>query len=730
MKAGQKKFLETAHKRFESALSAEKEQRERWLADMEFAAGEQWPAQIRKMRERDPANPRPCITINKAQLHVRQVCNDIRQNRPQIKVLPVDGKADIQTADIYSGLIRNIESVSDADIAYDTAMQPAVAAGLGYFLITTEVVDARLNVQDIRFRPIWNPLTVYMDPAREHPAGQDARWAFIVEDVPKDTFEAQYPNAKAAAWLDTGRGDSTDWWPDTETIRVAAYYYLERVERTFYETEDGEVYDEQGYEKAGRPPVVAERRQKVDVCKWAKITGCDVLEETEIPSGPYIPIVRVPGRETVIDGKRDTRGMVRDMADPCRVYNYFVTLNTENVALSPKAPYQVAFKAIEGHEKYWDAANVDNLPYLPYNHLDEETGQPLPAPARLPPPQQSTAIVQAIVQADADIMGVAGRFEASLGEAGNEKSGRAIIARQRQGDNATFDFSDNLTRALRYAGRILVEMIPRVYDTPRMLRVLGEDGSTEFAEMDPAQPRAMVEVIDARNKARKIYNLGVGKYDVTCIAGPSYATKRQEAAEMLIQLSQADPTLMQKAGDIIVQATDLPGAEKLAKRIKAFLPPEVQEEGDENDPAAMMQQAQQAVMAQVEPVMQQMQDALQQAAQEAQQAQQEIATLKAQLANRDAEMALRADELDLKRQEMMVKQDAETAKSESEIVRMVLERALMPDPEPVEPENEGPDEEAAALQTLVEQLAKPKRKTIKLINDESGMPVGAEVTEE
>jgi hypothetical protein len=742
MKTGDKrKFLETAQKRFERAVQAEHKQRERWLDDLRFEAGEQWPEAIRRLREKDPTNPRPVLTINKAQLHVRQVCNDIRQNRPQIKVLPVDGNADIHTADIYSGLIRNIESVSDADIAYDTSIKPCVTAGIGYFALMTEVVDARLNQQEIRFRTIWNPLSVYMDPDREHPAGQDARWAFIVEDMSEAEFERLYPKAKAVDWREKSRGDATSWYPDNKTVRVAEYYYLERKDKTFHETDEGEIYDDEGLLKAGNPPVIRSRTQKVDCCYWAKITAVDILEETEVPSGPYIPICRVGGRETVIEGERDTRGMVRDMRDPCRIYNYFVTLNTENIALSPKAPFVGAWKAIEGHEDSWQRANTDNLPYLPYNHLDEDTQQILPPPQRAQPPQQSTAVVQAIIQADNDIMGVAGRFEASLGEGGNEKSGRAIIARQRQGDNATFDFADNLTRALRYAGRILVEMIPKVYDTPRILRVLGEDGSTEFADIDPSMPKPMVETTDLAGKVRKVYNLGVGRYDVTCIAGPSYATKRQEAADMLTQLSQSDPTLMQKAGDLIVNSFDLPGADKLSKRLKMFLPPEIaqQEQDDEPDPQAMMAQAQQAaqqqMMAEVQPVMQELQQALQTAEQEAQQTKSEIAALKQQLANREQELQLRAAELTLKREEMTMKSEAEAAKGESEIVRMVLEKALMPEPEV---EDEGPDETAQAVQALMSQMdelreavSKPRKKQVRVTEfDADGLPVAAEVIEE
>lgn len=734
-KADKRKFLETAHKRFEQAQTAEHKLRELWLDDLKFEAGDQWPEAIRRIREVDTTNPRPCLTINKTQLHIRQVCNDIRQNRPQIKVLPVDGNADLDTADIYSGLIRNIEAVSDADIAYDTAVHPMVTAGIGYFLISTEVMDARLNLQEIRFVPIWNPLSVYMDPEIQHPAGADARWAFIVEDLPEATFKELYPKANAIDFKDKGRGDATGrtWFPDSNTIRVASYYYIEKKLKTFYETADGEIYDEEGFAKAGITEAAKTRQQYVNCCYWAKITGADILEETEVPS-QYVPIIRCAGKETVVDGKRDVRGLVRDARDPARIYNYWVTLNTELIALAPKSPLLVAAEAIEGYQDKWDRANLDNLPYLPYNHVDDQ-GNPVPVPARAQPPQQSTAIVQAIMQADSDLMSVMGRFEASLGEGGNEKSGKAIVARQRQGDNATYHFTDNLTRAIRHAGRVVVDMIPKVYDTRRIMRVLGEDGSSDFAELDPAAPKAKVENQDLAGKVQRIYNLGVGRYDVTCIAGPSYATKRQEAAETLLGLSQADPTMMQKAGDLIVKSFDLPGSEELSKRLKAFLPPEVAQ-GDENDPAAQVMQArqmgQEEAMAQVQPVVQQMEQALQQASQEVEQAEKtieqkdrDIAMLKQQLASREMEIMAR-------QQEAQMKMEAEAAKSEQAILLKVLEQALMPEPEkPEEKEKEEkPEPEDKAMVSILQELTKPKRKSVKFVMDDSGMPIGAEVIEE
>lgn len=732
-----KEFLKLAHDRFEQCVQAEHKLRERWLDDLRFENGEQWPEAIRRIREKDPANPRPCLTINKVQTHCRQVINDIRQNRPQIKVLPVDGMADPETADILSGHIRNIEAVSDADVAWDFAVTPQVKAGIGYVRILTKVIDARLNLQDIEFKPVLNPLAVYLDPAREHPAGQDCRFGFVVEDLTEDRFKEQYPDAKTVSFRDKGRGDTTaNWYPDKQMIRVAEYYWLERKLETFLEDAQGNVYDDEGLARvlAADPTVqiVQVRRQYVDCCYWAKITGAEVLEETEVPC-PYIPIIRVAGLEGIIDGETYVKGLVRDAMDPQRIYNYWVTLNTETIALSPKSPYIAAQEAIEDYQNEWQRANVDNVSVLPYKHVDDN-GNVIPAPQRASPPQQSTALVQAIVQADQDLMSVMGRFEASIGDQSNEKSGRAIIARQRQGDNATFHFSDNLGRALRYAGRILLAMIPKVYDTKRMLRLLGEDGTTEFAEIDPSLPRARSESTDMAGKVRKVYNLSAGRYDVTVLAGPSYATKRQEAAEMMTQLAQADPTLMQKAGDIIVKGYDLPLADDLAKRLKLYQPPEVQqaESEDENDPQAMVAQAVQAsrqqLMAEIQPAIQEMQTALQEAEADAQAKEQQIAQLKMQLANKEAEIELKREEMAMRAEEARAKQQAEADKGETEIVRMVLERALTPEPEPVEEKDDG--EESEALKALVEQLSKPKRKTIKIVTDDAGMPVGAEVVEE
>lgn len=743
--------VQQARDRFKLAMEAESELRPHWIDDLRFVdLGEQWPEAAKRLRETDTTNPRPCLVINKTQLHCRQVINDLRQNRPGIKAMPVDDFADVDTAEMITGLIRNIETVSDADIAYDTAVTPAVKAGIGYFRILTEIVDPITREQDIRIAPIWNPLCVYMDPSIEHPAGADAKWAFVVQDMLREECEEEWPDIELSDWDSPGQGDRSLWYPDKDTVRVAEYYTIEREEQLFIVTDQG-TYREDVYlrfDPDTAPRAIERRKVLVHQCYWSKLVGSEEVERKPVPTS-YIPIVRVAGLESVIDGKKDVRGMVRDMREPARIYNYWVTLNTEMVALAPKSPYVGDVRAFEGFEDLWRRANSDNLAYLPFNGMDDQ-GNPINQPQRAMPPQQSTALIQAIIQADNDLMGVAGRYEASLGEQGNEKSGRAIIARQKQGDNATFHFSDNLNRSLKYAGRVIMDMIARIYDTERVVRVLGLDGAPSSAEVNPALPRAHVERKDFSGKVRHIYNLAVGKYDVAIVAGPSYATKRQEAADLMTQLAQADPTLMQKAGDIIVKNYDIPGAEDLAKRLKLFLPPEVaqSEEGDD-ETATAVKAAQEQLLAQIDPVIEQMQQGMAQAEQRIAEAEREaaekdmqIAELRMQLSDKSQDRAARQDEAAIKAESERIKAMSEVQRTETEAEAEIItaligaassaESACAKAPVPAEDNGFGERIESMAAQLSgmmerIEAMSRPRKRRVNIIEGPDGMPIGADV---
>lgn len=589
------KILELAKKRFKIALEAESENREKELDDIKFLAASpddnyQWPQDMLKQR-RTPGDSvaRPCLTINKLPQHHRQVTNEQRMNRPQIRVQPVDDKGDPEVAEIYNGLVRHIQVASEADLAYDLACDAQAAGGVGYFRILTEYCDETSFDQDIRIKPIKDRFKVYFDPNIQHPAGEDAKWAFIIEDLPKEEYEALYKD-DPVDWNEAGRGDQTQWFPNKETVRIAEYFSIEEEEKKLFLWQVGEdfVASVEGEPMpagvpAGSQPV-KERKTRLQKCVWRKINGQKELKKTELPT-KYIPVIRVVGNEWVIEGKPIVSGLVRNAKDAQRMYNYWASQEVEMLALAPKAPFIGYAGQFEGFEDKWKRANVVPYPYLEVNPaVDETTGQVLPLPQRAMPPMPSAGIIQAKLGASDDIKSTTGQYDASLGQKSNETSGKAIMARQREGDIGTYHYVDNLARAIRHAGRIIVDMIPKVYDTKRIARIIGEDGESDHVMVDPTQPQPYKEVSDeAGKKIGKIYNLNVGKYDVVVNVGPSYTTKRQEAAEAMTQIGSAIPKIWEVAGDLIVKNMDWPGADEIAKRLKKAIGPLSQDE-EEQEP--------------------------------------------------------------------------------------------------------------------------------------------------
>lgn len=625
---------------FKLCEEAESQHRKLRREDLKFFLGDsdnewQWPESIVKLRKQVGKAQRPILTINKLPLHVRQVTNEQRQNRPSIKVRPVDDNADIETAEIFDGIIRHIQDVSDADTAYDTACEHQTVAGLGYWRILTDYISDDSFDQDIRIARIRNPFKVYLDPYIQTPEGSDAEYGFIFEDIPIARFKREYPDAKPVSWE-----ADTEGWLTKETVRVAEYFCAKYVPRTLalIALPDGSTETVWGDElPEGIQPLktreVHERR-----ITWYKLTSFKILDSRPWPS-KWIGIVRVVGEEWEVDHQLVIKGLVRNAKDSQRMYNYWTSAEAETVALQPKAPFVMAEGQDEGYEDEWQKANVENLPVLHYRPLSVD-GHPVPAPQRQMPPVPPAGFIQAKLGAADDLKSTTGQFDASLGQKSNETSGKAILARQKEGDTGTFHYLDNLAKSIRHTGRILIDMIPRIYDTKRVARIIGEDGTPGLVQLDPEMQQPKAKSSDERIKG--IYNLGVGRYDVSVSVGPSYTTKRQEASEFMVQAMQADPTISQKAGDIIYSQFDIPGADRLAKRLKKFMPPEVLEE-DDQDPeqkAIVLQgQVKQLSMAleNADKIMDQVQAELKKVTDENQ-------LLKIQNANKQAEIGQKADE--------------------------------------------------------------------------------------
>jgi hypothetical protein len=542
---------------------------------------------------------------------VRQVTNDQRQNRPSGKVIPADDRADPQVAEIYDGVVRHIEYMSDADVAYDTACENQVTLGEGYWRLLTEYCDENTFDQDIKIERIRNSFSVYMDPTIQDPCGSDAKWCFITQDMTRDEYERLFPDATPiTALMDQGTGDSaTAQWVTQNTVRIAEYFYVEykRVKLNLYPgnvtLQEGEPEDRQ-MQAMGLMPVRS-RMAQVPQVKWMKTNGYEILEEQDW-AGRWIPVIRVIGNEFEVDGQILVSGLVRNAKDAQRMYNYWVSQEAEMLALAPKAPFIGYGGQFEGYETQWKTANTQNWPYLEVNpDVTDGNGSILPLPQRAQPPMAQQGLIAAKMGAADDIKATTGQYDSSIGATSNERSGRAILARERQGDTGTYHFVDNLARAIRYSTRQIVDLIPKIYDTQRIARIIGIDGETKMARIDPMQPEPVREVRDQAGVViEKIYNPSVGKYDVVVTTGPSYLTKRQEAMDAMSQILQGSPQLWAVAGDLFVKNMDWPGAEELAARLRKTIDPKLLE--DQDDPALQAANQQIQVLMQEMQAMQQM----------------------------------------------------------------------------------------------------------------------------
>lgn len=574
---------------FELAQDAEKHNRATALDDIKFARlSEQWPEEIRKQREREG---RPCLTINKLPAFIRQVVNDARQNKPSIHVHPVDSGADKKTADIISGLIRNIEYSSSADIAYDTAVECAVTAGFGYLRVGMDYAYDDAFDMDIQIKRVANPFSIYGDPNSRSADGSDWDVAFVTDRLKKEQFEREYPEAEKVDWdASAWSGISNTDWVTDEGVLVAEWWTREHYDRPIVILSDGKVYGKDQLDtdpdlmmkvQLGVLQVKAERTAKACRVIQRIMNGLEVLKETEWP-GRYIPIVPVYGDEFDIEGKRYFRSLIHNAVDAQRMFNFWRTHSTELVALAPKVPFIGPKGSFASDIDRWNTANTRTHAFLEYDPVGAAGGAP---PQRQPLDMGVAAgALQEALNASDDIKAIVGMYDASLGQKSNETSGRAIMARQREGDVSTFHFIDNMARAIRHTGRILLDLIPKVYDAPRIIRVIGEDGTETAQSVNQEAPELDKKgqpVQDEMGQAiMAMHDLTAGKYDLTVKTGPSFTTRREEAAMQMTEVLRAMPDSAPIVAPILAKNLDWPGADEIAEKFEEMsqnkVPPELQ----------------------------------------------------------------------------------------------------------------------------------------------------------
>jgi hypothetical protein len=585
-------ILETARKRFQLAVEANTNIRNVALEDLKFRAGEQWDDAVKAERQLDQ---RPCLVINRIPQFIRQITNDQRQNRPSIKVHPVDDNADIETAKILQGIIKHIESNSSADVAYDTAFAGACEKGFGYFRIITDYIDPESFEQEALIEPILNSFSVYLDVNSKKPDGSDANWGFIFSDIPKEDYEAEYGDSELASMSDwESIGATRPGWVTESTVRVVEYFCKEFETVDVCQLETGKSIRKAELEKLypeGIPEgmVINEKKAKVEKIKWYKINGIEILEQTDW-LGKWIPIIPVYGDILDVDGELILEGVIRHSKDSQRMYNYWKSTETETIALAPRAPYIAAEGQIPPeYKEQWAQANRKNFSVLTYK-ATALGGHLVGAPQRniYEPPVQ--AITQASLHAAEDLKATTGIYDAALGNRSNENSGIAIQRRANQSQTSNFHFVDNLTRSLKHAGRILVDLIPKIYDTTRAVRIIGEESEQEIIRVN--------EVFKYKGK-ETTFNLGFGKYDVAVETGPNFATRRMESAASMVDMARNAPQIMQSAPDLVVKAMDWPGASEIAERLKKTLPPGLADDSKDQQPIPAAAKAQMDQMSQV-----------------------------------------------------------------------------------------------------------------------------------
>lgn len=600
----EQKLHAKAVKRFAELEEYWSDNRKAALKDIEFRANKHWPEDLKQKREK---KGRPCLTFDKISQYIRQVVNDGRQNRPSIKFRPVDDEGDVRVAEAFQGITRHILTGSNADEAFDTALDHAAGHGFGYFRVCTDYASDKAFEQDIHIKRIRNSMSVLLAP-HQCADGSDAEDGFVIDDLAREEFERRYPNATKKDWT-TNSKDYADGWLRDTTVRVAEYWYKVTEQVPLFLLDDGTTATAEEYAKDTRPdkPAVINQRMIFDTkVKFARLSGAELLEEQDWP-GRYIPIIPVYGTETDINGKVTYSGLVRPAKDPALLYDFQRSAFAERVALAPKAPYIAAEGQVEGHPE-WATAHVENHPVLTYTP-QEVGGAILPMPQRVQASDVPTGFAQDAQMAEHDIQSSIGMYNATVGAPSNEKSGRAIMARQREGDVATFHYHDNLNRAVRFLGRILLDLIPKVYDNKRVIRIVEEDGDVKTAMVNPDLPSgyAMLPPEEGQEPL-PVFNLNAGRYDVAVTSGPSYTTKRQETADAMMELAQSNPAYWQTHGDLIVKSQDWPNADEFAERTLAVMPPELKaaiakheaeeseaEEGADPKVAAITQAAQAAV---------------------------------------------------------------------------------------------------------------------------------------
>lgn len=568
-------LIELARQRFKLCVDAESAFRSEALTDFEFYNGMQWGPAVKAKREKAP-NARPCLTINRMPGFVKHVVNNMRQSRPAIKIDPTGDGADEDQAQIRQGLIRHIEVNSQADTVYDTSFKHMCIGGLGWMRIVPDWAGPESMDQELFIRWVPNPFSVYHDPDARQPDWSDMRYAFVVQDLTRAEFIAQFGEDTEAGGLANFQslGDHMpNWFPDGK-IRIAEYFHIEMRKDMLLEIRDGgtrllsEMEDD---ELPNEEDITAERECMVPEVHWDLINGIEKLRH-RIFKGHHIPLIPVIGDDIEINGNQVICGMIRHAREPQRAYNFAYSTFMETMSLAPRSQWVAAVGQVDPFRDIWEMANTSPMAVLPYVMVVDESGRALPPPERVSANPDIQAAGATMQMCDQQMKSVFSIFDASLGQKGPQESGLAINARKIESDTGTYDWGDNFIRSLRRVGIILNNLLPYYYNTPgRILQIIRDDDSRAPVTMNQ-------EHHDPKTNKVKIYDLSKGKFSVVVSTGPTADTKRQEARQGMIDFfTKLDPQALQVCAPTLVKAFDFPDKDILYEKLNKALPPDLRD---------------------------------------------------------------------------------------------------------------------------------------------------------
>lgn len=574
-----------ATKRFTRCVEWEAAARENFLADYKFAHGDayngyQWPNRIRQNRDLDS---RPCLTMNVVRQHNLQIKNEALQNKSSVAFRAVGGPATKRSADLYEAMFRRVEYLSDAQSAYETACAYQIDGGIGWIRLVTEYENNSSFNQDLRIRRVWDPLSVYMDPDCQEKNCSDAKFGFVFDLVPNDDLHEAYPKIDEVEGLQPlGASTQEDSWNVKDHTRVCEYFRKKSRADRLLSFIDPNTKQRVEIKKSQMPEEIYKDLMKLPLTRWREIedvevqwfliVGQKVVDKTTW-LGSYIPLIRVLGEESIVDGVLDRKGHTRSMLDAQRMYNYNSSAQVEFGALQSKTPWIAAARAIEEYESMWNSANLVNHSVLIYNHVGDDGSTPVPPPTRTQPPVNSPAFEAGMTTAFNQMMMTSGQWQNQMGMGGNERTGEAISRRQEQGYTAVFHFQNNFAEALKFIGKQYLDIVPKLYDTKRLMKLKAEDGEEIDLQLDPTARTALTEQINQDGEVvGRVLNPKLGQYDVESDVGPAYGTRRDETVKAMTLLLTQAPALTNVIGDLLLTAMHFKESDEAAARLKRMVP--------------------------------------------------------------------------------------------------------------------------------------------------------------